>query len=173
MRVKQSSSTKKQNDNIENEKTQTNADAQSYDQLAQQTLDLWREQLAHFLNNPEAMHEFNKIVEPASQLLTQGLDIWLAMAEQFGKTAQQTNAKGTDEPATERNDTDRASPAAALSGAGTYAVAELTRRLADLEKRFSEYERKPAPPRVAGKRKTASKTDDGVAGTAPKRRRKI
>lgn len=164
----------------ENEKSQDSKRSSDfgYDSLARQTLDLWREQLSHFLNNPDAMGDINKVMEPAAKMMSPqisqmftplfsgGMDIWLMMLEQLGKAAnmntkgatetsheQKTGTQGT---ASQSRTQDRATTASALSGASAYAVAQLASRLADLEKRFAEFEGagKPVAKKPARKKKT-------------------
>ncbi len=162
------------------------ADAFGYDSLARQTLDLWREQLSHFLNNPDAMKDMSKVMEPAAKLMSPqisqmftplfsgGMDIWLMMLEQLGKAANM-NTKGASDRQDEKKTAsttgtsfspsfgqgrteNRSAAASALSGASAYAVAQLASRLADLEKRFTEFEGagKPAAKKSARKKKAAS-----------------
>ncbi len=165
-----------------------------YDSLARQTLDLWREQLAHFLNNPEAMKDMSKGMDPAvgllspnmaslftplfsgglSPLFSGGMDLWLMMLEQLGKTTGMNARSGTGKQNEQKTESqkewsqnkesgqsrteDRSAAASALSGASSYAVAQLASRVADLERRFAEFERvgKPVSQKPSGTKKHAS-----------------
>ncbi len=150
------------NGSEKSESSKSGADRFGYDSLARQTLDLWREQLSHFLNNPDSLKDMNKVMEPAAKMMhpqisqmftplfSNGMDLWLMMLEQLGKAANM-NIKGAgdkpDEQKTasygktdQRRTENRSTASSALSGASTYAVAQLASRLADLEKRFAEFE---------------------------------
>ena len=186
---KKSASEKNAPNKNENEKSQDSKRSSDfgYDSLAKQTLDLWREQLSHFLNNPDAMKDINKVMEPAAKMMppqlsgqisqmftplfSGGMDIWLMMLEQLGKAANM-NTKGATETtheqktayqkdagqstASQSRTENRSSAASALSGASAYAVAQLASRLADLEKRFAEFEAagKPVAKKPSRKKKT-------------------
>lgn len=171
-----------------------------YDSLAKQTLDLWREQLAHFLNNPDAMKDASKQTDSAASLLSPqisqmfsplfsgGMDLWLMMLEQLGKAANMntptsnTGAGSTGTGSAGGNDTfktktayqggaaNRSSAASALSGASTYAVAQLASRIADLEKRFAEFESagKPSSKKPAAKKKAPAAALAALKGAAAK-----
>lgn len=155
-----------------------------YDSLAKQTLDLWRDQLAHFLNNPDAMKDASKQTDAAATLLSPqisqmfsplfsgGMDLWLMMLEQLGKAANMNTPTHGGTPSNDQfktkttqpkeayqgGATNRSAAASALSGASTYAVAQLASRIADLEKRFAEFESagKPSAKKPAAKKKTAA-----------------
>ena len=157
-----------------------------YEKLATQTLDLWREQLSHFLNNPDAMKDLDKTSPHLTQMfaplfsnnfLSNGMDLWLMMLEQLGKAANmnvKTGTSGYDEEnskksqdrnaSTAHQPENRSSAASALSGASTYAVAQLASRIADLEKRFAELEAsgRPVAKRAKAKKKTAATALDAA-----------
>lgn len=166
-----------------------------YDSLAKQTLELWREQLAHFLNNPDAMKEVSKQADSAASLLSPqiaqmfsplfsgGMDLWLMMLEQLGKAANMNVPTGnTGAGSAGGNDTfktktpfqsgaaNRPSAASALSGASTYAVAQLASRIADLEKRFAEFENAGKSPakKPAAKKKPAAGPLEALKGATAK-----
>ena len=96
-------------DNEKSHDSKNRGDTFGYDSLARQTLDLWRDQLAHFLNNPDALKDMNKVMEPAAKMMSSqmspqitqmftplfsgGMDLWLMMLEQLGKAANM-NTKG-------------------------------------------------------------------------------
>jgi hypothetical protein len=143
-------------------------DTIGYDTLAGQTMELWREQLSAFLGSPQSMRDFASMMAPAATFFTQGVDLWLMMMERAGAAANQNRfvgQHGAEKSWGTRSrpnggGTNGASPASAVSGAGTYAVAQLAARLADLEKRFAEYEGTgPAAAPVAARR--AKKTKGG------------
>lgn len=175
-------------ENNENEKSEGSKRSSDfgYDSLARQTLDLWREQLSHFLNNPDAMSDINKVMEPAAKMMppqlsgqisqmftplfSGGMDIWLMMLEQLGKAAnmntkgatettheQKTAQSTSNQSRTENRSQDRATTASALSGASAYALAGLASRLADLEKRFAEFEGTGGAATKKPARKTSTK----------------
>lgn len=170
-----------------------------YDSLAKQTLDLWRDQLAHFLNNPDAMKDASKQTDAAATLLSPqisqmfsplfsgGMDLWLMMLEQLGKAANMnTPTSSTGAGSAGGNDTfktktpfqsgapNRSAAASALSGASTYAVAQLASRIADLEKRFAEFESagKSSAKKPAAKKKTAAGAIANLKGAAAKTTRR-
>jgi hypothetical protein len=170
------------NGSEKSQSSKSGSDKFGYDNLARQTLDLWREQLAHFLNNPDAMKDMNKVMEPAAKfmspqisqiftpLFSNGMDLWLMMLEQLGKAANMNTRGAGDKPDDQKtaNSTkadqgraeNRSSAASALSGASAYAVAQLASRLADLEKRFTEFEGTGS--RVAKKPAAKKKTTPSV-----------
>ncbi|MDX1921690.1 MAG: hypothetical protein SFW65_00985 [Alphaproteobacteria bacterium] len=191
----------KKNDSEKKPSSKSASGAFSYDSLAMQTLDLWREQLAHFLNNPDTMKDAKKGVEPTASLLSPqisqmfsplfsgGMDLWLMMLEQLGKAANMNSpigntgagsAGGNDQSKTRTAQTiqsgaayrseNRSAAASALSGASTYAVAQLASRIADLEKRFAEFESdgKRTAKKPSAKKKTAAATLENIKSAIPK-----
>lgn len=157
-----------------------NAGAQSAEAMSVRAMEMWREQMSAMLSGPQAFQGMGKAFEPFTQLFTQGANLWLMMMEQTGRMADGFGGFGTGNGAQENayqntqqgqsragratGDVAHGSPAAsALSGASTYAVAQLAARVADLEKRLDALTQaqgkpatgnaKPAAPRSRRKAK--------------------
>lgn len=131
-----------------------------YGQLAQRTIDLWRDHLNVVARSPAALHEMNKALLPAFSLFTQGLDMWLTMADPWNTTgASKTSSRHDTGSQTKKSGraAKRSTPRAAATGPGSVpgyaAMAELARRVADMER-----ERGTARPAGHGSRTSASKT---------------
>jgi len=127
--------------------------ASVYEQMAQRTLGLWREQLATVSRSPVAMHEMGKMMSPVFSMFTQGMDMWLMMADPFSKGASaftsgfavpndvQKSQTSSTKTAAKKSGKGRAKPAAEQPApitspvvAGASAMAELARRIANMER---------------------------------------
>jgi hypothetical protein len=149
----------------ENRKDKPAAAVSGYGSMVQRTADLWREQLGSLMNAPAGSQDLSKLMEPAHQFFTQGVDFWLVLLNEFGKNAG-TNpfsaaARFQDmhhgrEKSSGNTGTNRAAAAAGGDRAGAGAVAELAARLGDIERRLAALEaggRAVARPRARAKKK--------------------
>jgi hypothetical protein len=179
-----SSSTKKKNSRPT---TQRSAAAPSaYSQLAQRTLDLWRDQLTTLARSPAALQEMNRTMQPAYALFTQGMDMWLMMTDpwtqgmamgmpqatrnetksQSGKQGRSTATSAKRPAASARSKASAADPIP-----GYAAMADLARRVANMERERS------GKSSASGSRAAGSKTGsiigfEEAAGQRLQRRRK-
>ncbi|MBI3420145.1 MAG: hypothetical protein HY053_08440 [Proteobacteria bacterium] len=116
--------------------------ASVYEQLARRSLDLWREQLTALSRSPAAMQEMNRNMQPVFSFFTQGMDMWLMMADPWSQAASATNAAArNDKNQTTQSKTSKrgqrsrgAHPIAPPAFAGDPAMAELARRVANMER---------------------------------------
>jgi hypothetical protein len=141
-----------------------------YEDMAQRTLGLWREQLSAVSRSPTAMHEMGKMMQPVFSLFTQGMDMWLMMADPFSRGASafngftspndaQTAPSKSAKIAAKKSGKSRAkrkaeqpAPVTASIIPGVTAMAELARRIANMERQQASAGSRP---RAAGG-KTAS-----------------
>lgn len=155
--------------------------ASAYSQMAQRSLDLWREQLNAIGRSPAAMQEMSKMMQPVFSLFTQGMDMWLMMTDPFSRagaspfggasgsydtqaspqTAPKKTASGKA-PAGKKRGTaaKKPTPAAAAPAAfdplaGASAMAELARRVAAMERQQAG-SKSVAPSARAGSGKAAT-----------------
>jgi hypothetical protein len=157
----------------ENRKEKNSPRSSGYDDLVQRTAELWREQLGGMVGNQAAMQDMSRVMEPVSQLFTQGMDMWFSMFDQFGKTPSFSAFGGFNEPKSRARNAaaDGAKAASALSGAGSFAMGQLAARLGHIERRLAAIESgigsnrsKPARSRPSRKSKKASAENRATQG---------
>jgi hypothetical protein len=128
--------------------------------MAQRTLGLWREQLSAVSRSPAAMQQMGKMMQPVFSLFTQGMDMWLMMADPFNQgAAAYTGSQAASNDAQKKQtassakapaqnaapsmgkkrsktakSTQRTAPVAAVDVPGASAMAELARRIASMER---------------------------------------
>ncbi len=114
-----------------------------YRDLARRTHELWREQLGVLVASPAALREMSKAMQPAFALFTQGLDLWLMVADPLsvasafnGPAAPKNETKNSarKKSQTKNNPAPRTKSAAAGVGVGHPSMAELARRVAAMER---------------------------------------
>ena len=113
------------------------ADTPDIDQMAQQYLDLWQDHLKGMAADPKV----GQTVAQLTQMMTGTGAAFAALAQQMSAAANAAQMANKESTADDRSETaGRAAPPAAAHGDPNFDLAQLARRLDDIERRLADLE---------------------------------